>query len=215
MQLSELAATMVGVIFGPIAVALRRHIPVFLDGTEHHKRSYWREVALGIVAAGAALLSLMVFGLTLKGVGAATFCAALLALAAIDLDLQILPDVLTLPLLCTGLAQSVVHIFCTPNSAVLGAIAGYCMLWIPFHIHLRLTGREGIGRGDMKLAAAIGAWVGLGNIPPLYVATLTLGGVVALARTVLRFKGSTADTQPFGPYLAAAGVVGLFFTASF
>jgi leader peptidase (prepilin peptidase)/N-methyltransferase len=140
----------------------------------------------------------------------------LIALATIDLDTQLLPDSLTLPLLWLGLACAVI----LPNagqalpvdlqSSVIGAMAGYVSLWSVFHLFRLATGKEGMGYGDFKLLAALGAWLGWQMLLPIVLAAAGVGAVVGVALIALR--GHQRSTPiPFGPFLAAAGWLMLLF----
>ena len=134
--------------------------------------------------------------------------AALLALAWIDYDCCLLPDAITLPLLWAGLMVNL-HAGLTPlPMAVLGAALGYGVLWSVFQVFLWLTGSEGMGHGDFKLSAALGAWLGLAALPWLLVGASVAGLVGAC---LLRLSGRTRRGQalPFGPYLAVAGAITL------
>jgi len=129
--------------------------------------------------------------------------ATLIALAWIDARTSLLPDVLTLTLLWTGLLINLSGVFAPLPHAVLGAAGGYLLLWLMFHAYRLATGREGMGHGDFKLVAAAGAWVGFQALPFLIVAASLSGAAGALA---LRAAGRTQAGQalPFGPYIAMA-----------
>ena len=140
----------------------------------------------------------------------------LIALATIDLDTQLLPDNLTLPLLWLGLACAVI----LPNegqalpvdlrSSVIGAMGGYVSLWTVFQLFRLATGKEGMGYGDFKLLAALGAWLGWQMLVPIVLAAAGVGAVVGVALIALR--GHQRSTPiPFGPFLAAAGWLMLLF----
>jgi leader peptidase (prepilin peptidase)/N-methyltransferase len=150
------------------------------------------------------------FGPTLQGLMALLFTWALVALAGIDLDHQLLPDVITLPLLWLGLLANVGGIFTDLPSAVVGAAAGYLVLWSVYWLFRLATGREGMGYGDFKLLAALCAWLGWQQLPLLLlVASLTgacYGGVALL------LKHNTRQTPfAFGPFLALAGWLALMW----
>jgi len=137
--------------------------------------------------------------------------ATLIALAFIDLDTQFLPDSLTLPLLWAGIASAAFG--WTPVSlkdSVLGAMAGYLSLWFVFHAYRIIRGREGMGAGDFKLLAALGAWMGWLAIPSIILLSSAVGAVVGIALIVLRSHDRDVPI-PFGPYLAGGGVAALFF----
>ena len=133
----------------------------------------------------------------------------LIALAFIDIDTQLLPDNLTLPLLWIGLAASLLlpaggRLPVDLRSAVIGAIAGYLALWSVYHLFRLLTGKEGMGYGDFKLLAALGAWLGWQMLLPIVIGAAGVGALVGVAAIVM---GKRAQGVPmaFGPYLAAAG----------
>jgi leader peptidase (prepilin peptidase)/N-methyltransferase len=138
------------------------------------------------------------------------FAWTLLALTLIDLDHKLLPDSLTLPLLWAGLLVNVPGLFASLQSSVLGAAAGYLALWSVYKLFKLVTGKEGMGYGDFKLLAAIGAWVGWQLLPVVILLSAVVGSVVGLA--LIAFGGRSSQTAiPFGPYLAAAGFIALLW----
>ena len=166
------------------------------------------ELAGGLVGAYVALR----FGPSLATLGAMLYCWSLIALTAIDLDTQLLPDDITLPLLWGGLLFNLGSAFVPLGSAVIGAAVGYLALWLVFWGFKLLTGKEGMGYGDFKLLAAIGAWLGWQMLPLVILLSSVVGAVVGIALMV--FAGHGRDKPiPFGPYLAAAGVIALFWGA--
>ena len=152
------------------------------------------------------------FGATLQTVAAMLFCATLLALTGIDLDTQLLPDQLTLPLLWIGLLLNIFGLFARLPDAVIGAAAGYLTLWSVYWLFKLITGREGMGYGDFKLLAALGAWFGWQALPMLLLVSSVVGAVVGIAILVVQMKGRNTAIA-FGPYLAIAGLITLFFGA--
>jgi leader peptidase (prepilin peptidase)/N-methyltransferase len=171
-----------------------------------------------VVEACAAALGLIVayvFGPTWQTVAALGFTWTLLALTLIDLDHKLLPDSLTLPLLWTGLLVNVLPLgdaplFATLQSSVIGAMAGYLSLWSVFQLFKLATGKEGMGYGDFKLLAAIGAWLGWQLLPLVILLSAVVGSVVGICMIV--FAGRSSQTAiPFGPYLAAAGWIALLW----
>jgi leader peptidase (prepilin peptidase) / N-methyltransferase len=166
-----------------------------------------------VVEAFAALLAIAVayvFGPTLQTVAALGFAWTLLALTLIDLDTKLLPDSLTLPLLWAGLLVNVPSLFTTLQASVLGAAAGYLALWSVYKLFKLVTGKEGMGYGDFKLLAAIGAWVGWQLLPVVILLSAIVGSVVGIA--LIAFGGRSSQTAiPFGPYLAAAGLIALLW----
>jgi leader peptidase (prepilin peptidase)/N-methyltransferase len=138
------------------------------------------------------------------------FAWTLLALTLIDLDHKLLPDSLTLPLLWAGLLVNVPGLFAALQSSVLGAAAGYLALWVVYKLFKLVTGKEGMGYGDFKLLAAIGAWVGWQLLPVVILLSAVVGSVVGIA--LIAFGGRSSQTAiPFGPYLAAAGFIALLW----
>ena len=167
-----------------------------------------------LATAACALGALAVFGPSAKGLAAFALCAALIATSAIDLDHQLLPDSLTLPLLWAGLIVNLGGTFATLHDAVTGAIAGYLALWCVYWAFRLLRGVEGMGYGDFKLLAALGAWLGWAALPQIVVLAAVAGAVVGLAAT---WSGRRRfdEPLPFGPYLAAGALVTLFVGTPF
>ncbi|HXV06618.1 MAG TPA: A24 family peptidase [Burkholderiales bacterium] len=164
------------------------------------------EIAAGAIAAYAAWR----FGLSLAAAGAMLFGWSMLALAAIDLDTQLLPDDITLPLLWAGLLFNLERVFVPLPTAVIGAVAGYLSLWLVYWAFKLATGKEGMGYGDFKLLAAIGAWLGWQKLPLVILLSSVVGAAVGIALIVLARHGREKPI-PFGPYLAAAGLIALFW----
>ncbi len=150
------------------------------------------------------------FGFGLAAAGALLFLWAMIALAFIDLDTQLLPDNLTLPLLWLGLAFNLGATYAELPSAVVGAMAGYLVLWSVYWLFKLATGKEGMGYGDFKLLAAIGAWLGWQMLPLTILFSSLVGAVVGIGLIALTRHGRNVPI-PFGPYLAAAGVLALFW----
>ncbi len=137
--------------------------------------------------------------------------ATLVALAFIDLDTSFLPDDLTLPLTWAGLlAAAFGWIPVSLHASVLGAAAGYLTLWAIFHLYRLIRGREGMGAGDFKLLAALGAWLGWQALPSIVLLASAVGAVVGIALIVLR-RHDREVPIPFGPYLAGGGIAALFW----
>jgi leader peptidase (prepilin peptidase) / N-methyltransferase len=156
------------------------------------------------------------------GFGANACCAvavtwALIALTGIDIDHQLLPDGITLPLLWAGLLAAIaigpmqgVALPVSPKDAIIGAAAGYLSLWAVFHAFRLLTGKEGMGYGDFKLFAALGAWMGWKILP--LVILLAAGTGACFGVMMILFRGrDRAAPMPFGPYLAAAGWLAMLY----
>lgn len=157
------------------------------------------------------LLSLAVawrYGLSVETIGGLLMTWGLVSLSFIDLDTQLLPDSITLPMLWTGLAFNLFDVHALLWDAVLGAICGYGILWIVYQAFRLLTGKEGMGFGDFKLLAALGAWLGWQHLPLIILLSSVLGALVGI--TMMLAKGHERDVPiPFGPYLAAAGWIAL------
>jgi leader peptidase (prepilin peptidase) / N-methyltransferase len=148
-------------------------------------------------------------GFSLAAAGALVFTWAMIALAFIDFDTFYLPDDITLPLLWTGLILNLQATFTDIDSAVIGAIAGYLALWAVFWVFKLVTGKEGMGYGDFKLLAAIGAWLGWKMLPLVILLSSFVGAIIGVLLIVLARRGRNVPI-PFGPYLAIAGVIALF-----
>lgn len=153
------------------------------------------------------------FGFGWMALGSILFIWAMIALAFIDLDTTLLPDDITLPLLWMGLLFNFSGIFTSLQSAVLGAMAGYLILWSIYWLFKLVTGKEGMGYGDFKLLAAIGAWLGWEQLPVTILLSSVVGAVVGIAMVIL-VKHDRRIPIPFGPYLAGGGLVALFFGSS-
>ncbi|MBI4984528.1 MAG: prepilin peptidase [Rhodocyclales bacterium] len=153
------------------------------------------------------------FGGGAAAVGAMLFVAAAIALTFIDFDKQLLPDDITLPLLWLGLLFNSFGVYTDLRSAVLGAVAGYLALWSVYWAFKLVTGKEGMGYGDFKLLAAIGAWCGWQMLPLTILASSLVGALVGVVLIVLARHGRNVPI-PFGPYLAAAGLIALFWGQS-
>lgn len=167
------------------------------------------EAVSGVLSAFAAWH----FGFGLAGIAALFFIWALIALTCIDFDTQLLPDTITLPLLWLGLLLNLNGTFTALASAVVGAAAGYLVLWSVYWGFKLLTGKEGMGFGDFKLLAAIGAWLGWTLLPLVILLSSLVGAVVGIALIVLAKRGRNIPI-PFGPYLAGGGLIALFWGQS-
>ncbi|MCD6675214.1 MAG: A24 family peptidase [Burkholderiaceae bacterium] len=165
-----------------------------------------------VEAATAALCALAVahFGWSAAGLGAVVLTCFLIALAFIDLDTQLLPDSMTLPLLWIGLAFNLWEVFAPLHAAVIGAIAGYLSLWSLYWLFRFATGKEGMGYGDFKLFAALGAWFGWTALPAVILLASVVGAAVGLTLMFVARRGREVPI-PFGPYLAGAGLLALYF----
>jgi leader peptidase (prepilin peptidase)/N-methyltransferase len=164
------------------------------------------ELLTGLLFAAAAWR----FGFSLAAGGAMLLLAALIALTFIDLDTQYLPDSITLPLIWSGLLINIPATFVDLPAAVIGAAAGYLVLWSVYWAFKLATGKEGMGYGDFKLLAALGAWMGWKVLPFIILASSAVGAVIGIGLIVLARRGREVP-MPFGPYLAIAGALSLFF----
>lgn len=164
------------------------------------------ELLTGLATAYAAWR----FGVTWTTAFAILYIWALVALTFIDADTTLLPDDITLPLLWLGLLVNLGGTFIDAQSAIVGAVAGYLILWTVYWGFKLLTGKEGMGYGDFKLLAAIGAWLGWQMLPLVILLSAVVGTVVGIAGILLRGRERGAKL-PFGPYLAAAGFIALFW----
>lgn len=164
------------------------------------------ELLTGVLSVVVALQ----FGISLATFGALLLTWTLIALTLIDYDKQLLPDDLTLPLLWLGLFFSFFDVFTNTQSSLVGAMLGYMILWSVFHIFKMVTGKEGMGFGDFKLLAALGAWLGWELLPQIILMSSLVGAITGIFMLI---TGLTKRQQPipFGPYLAAAGWIALIW----
>jgi leader peptidase (prepilin peptidase) / N-methyltransferase len=162
------------------------------------------ELLTGLVSAACAWH----FGFSLECAGALLLTWSLVALAFIDLDTQLLPDDITLPLLWAGLLFSLIGGLASLSDAVIGAMAGYLSLWLVFWAFKLATGKDGLGYGDFKLLAALGAWLGWQALPQVILLSSLVGAISGIALIALR-RQQRGSPMPFGPFLAAAGWLAL------
>ena len=167
-----------------------------------------------IIETITAVLSVVValkFGVTAQTAAVLVLTWALIALSVIDFDHQLLPDQITMPLLWLGLLLTVVKALpVSSEEAIIGAIAGYLSLWSVYHLFKLVTGKEGMGYGDFKLLAALGAWMGWKMLPVIILFSAFTGAIVGIALIVLRGRDRNIPI-PFGPYLAAAGWIAMLW----
>jgi len=154
------------------------------------------------------------FGFGMQAFGAILLTWALISLTLIDIDTQLLPDVITLPLLWLGAGFALVYPapegFTTLPESIVGAIAGYLSLWSVYHLFKLVTGKEGMGYGDFKLLGALGAWLGWKMLFPIILLSALVGAVTGIAMIVVRGRDRQLPI-PFGPFLAAAGFIALLW----
>lgn len=175
-------------------------------GTSISQRYPIIEISTGLLSAYTAWH----FGPTLETVGGLLLVWSLIALAAIDFDTQLLPDSITLPLLWLGLGFNLGATYVDLPTAVIGAMAGYLSLWTVFWLFKLATGKEGMGYGDFKLLAALGAWLGWKMLPTIIMLSSVVGALVGITLILVARHGRNVPI-PFGPYLAAAGAIALFW----
>ncbi len=156
------------------------------------------------------LLTALVFGPTPQALSAIVLTGLLIALAGIDIDHQLLPDDLTYFVLWSGLFLSLFNVFCDPVSSIIGALAGYLSLWSVYHLFRLLTGKEGMGYGDFKLLAALGAWTGWQMLPLIILLSSLVGAVTGVTMIVCK-RHRSSQPLPFGPFIALAGWIALLW----
>ncbi|MEM7611907.1 MAG: A24 family peptidase [Pseudomonadota bacterium] len=170
------------------------------------------EMLTGLLTLWVALR----FGATPEAVAAAVLTWFLIALSGIDIDHQLLPDSMTLPLMWIGLTLSLFSVsgattlFIAPQDAIVGALAGYLSLWSIYHLFRLVTGKHGMGYGDFKLLAALGAWLGWQSLPIIVLLSAAVGSVYGIAMVLARRHRQGAP-MPFGPWLAAAGWITMMY----
>ena len=171
----------------------------------------WRYPAVELLTGIATLAVLAQFGFTSTGLALCFFTWLLVAMTLIDFDTKLLPDQMTYPLLWLGLfTNAVLGGIVDLQAAVIGAIAGYLFLWSVYWAFKLLTGKEGMGYGDFKLLGALGAWLGWQALPSVILIAAVVGLIYALGNMALK-RQDRHDTIPFGPFLAVAGWVTLYF----
>ena len=163
-----------------------------------------------ILGGFTAVCAIAKFGPTWQGLAATAFLWTLLALTFIDFDTQLLPDDLTLPLLWGGLLANTFGLFAPLRDAVIGAIAGYLALWSIYWLFKLIRGKEGMGYGDFKLLAALGAWLGWKVLPLIILGSSVVGAAIGITLVVMKGRDHNVPLA-FGPYLAIAGMLALFF----
>jgi leader peptidase (prepilin peptidase)/N-methyltransferase len=169
-----------------------------------------RYPAVELLTGALSALVVWKLGSGWAGLSALFFLYSLIAMTFIDADTQLLPDDLTYPLLWAGLLMNVNGTFVPLQDAVIGAALGYLALWSIYWLFKLATGKEGMGYGDFKLLAALGAWMGWAMLPTIILLSSVVGAVVGIALIVFAKRGRN-NPIPFGPYLAAAGLIALLY----
>ena len=167
--------------------------------------------------AAAAAMCAWHFGFGWEALMAIGLSCVLVAISLIDVDHQIIPDSIVMPLLWAGLVMSLFHplagaetLFVAPQDAIIGALAGYLSLWTVYQVFKLVTGKEGMGYGDFKLLAALGAWLGWQMLHMIILLSAVVGAIIGIAMIVFRGRDRQLPI-PFGPYLAAAGWVTMLY----
>lgn len=170
-----------------------------------------------LLTAGLVAIVAWRFGFGWEALMAIFLTFSLVSISFIDIDHQLIPDSIVLPLLWVGLAMSLFHpvvgteaLFIEPKDAIVGAIAGYLSLWSVYQLFKMVTGKEGMGFGDFKLLAALGAWLGWQALPLIIMMSAVVGAAIGISLVVFR-RHERSVPIPFGPYLAAAGWITLLY----
>ena len=171
-----------------------------------------RYPAIELLTGALSAVMIWHFGSGWAGLATLFFLYTLIALTFIDADTQMLPDDLTYPLLWAGLLLNLNGMFVPLHEAVIGAAAGYLILWSIYWLFKLATGKEGMGYGDFKLLAALGAWLGWTMLPTIILLSSVVGAVVGIG-LILFAKRARGNPIPFGPYLAMAGLIAMLFGA--
>ena len=198
------------------AIPFWHNIPVLsyliLRGKCHYCKTHI-SIQYPIVELCSCILSIVIayyFGITYITFAILLLTWGLIALTVIDINHFILPDTLTMPLLCLGLLVSITGVFTTPASAIIGACAGYGILWLVAKIYKLIRHTEGMGYGDFKLLAMFGAWLGWQMLPLIILVSSLLGTIIGISLICLK-KNTYEQPIPFGPFLALAGWIALLW----
>jgi len=175
-----------------------------------HKPISWRYPLVELLTGCLSVLVAWQFGFSLAALAGLVLTWGLIALSFIDVDRQLLPDDLTLPLLWAGLLFNIFAVFVPLSSAVIGAAAGYISLWLVYQLFKLTTGKEGMGYGDFKLFAVLGAWLGWQSLPLIILLASLVGAMVGISFIVF-FGHDRRMPIPFGPFLCAAGWIALLW----
>ena len=169
-----------------------------------------RYPAVELVTALLSLVVILYFGASYEGLAGLLLTWVLISLTLIDADTQLLPDNMTLPLLWLGLILNAFGMFTSLDSALWGAVFGYLSLWSVYQLFKLLTGKEGMGYGDFKLLAALGAWFGWQSLPIIILVSSLVGAAIGISMIIIKGKDKNVPI-PFGPYLAIAGWITLMW----
>jgi leader peptidase (prepilin peptidase)/N-methyltransferase len=170
----------------------------------------WRYPLIELSSSLLALFIAIQFGLSIQMILVLLFTWSLLTLSVIDIDHKLLPDNITLPFLWIGIICNMFGYFTDIYSSLFGAIFGYLILWFVYIAFKVITGKEGMGHGDFKLLAMLGAWMGWQYLPLIIILSSLLGSIIGLSLIMLKLHNRTQPI-PFGPYLALAGWIALIF----
>lgn len=170
----------------------------------------WRYPLVEALSACLSMICAWQFGYSLTLIAALILSWSLIAQSFIDFEHFILPDQINLPVLWIGLLLSMSEVFCNSHDSIIGAAAGYMSLWSVYSLFKFLTGKEGMGYGDFKLLALLGAWLGWQQLPLIIILSSLVGSLIGIILIVSK-RSSISTPIPFGPYLAAAGWLALVF----
>jgi len=204
-------------------ITVMQNIPVlsylWLRGKCGHCRApiSARYPSIELLTAVASAVVAWRFGFGWEAAAAVLMTWALIAISFIDIDHQIIPDSISLPLIWIGLTLSLFHpfngsdtLFIDPKTSIVGALAGYLSLWSVYHLFRLVTGKEGMGYGDFKLLAALGAWLGWQLLPMIILLSAVVGALIGISLIIFRRHDRNVPI-PFGPYLAAAGWIAMLY----
>ena len=163
-----------------------------------------------LLACIAATVAAIWFGADVRLFGALVLSFSLISIAFVDIRHLIIPDDIVLPMIWLGLLCNAFDMFVPLKEALFGAVAGYVVLWSIYWLHRIVTGKEGMGYGDFKLTAMLGAWLGIGLIPVVLVLAFAGGAIFGTGQVIVG-RAKIASAIPFGPFLAAAGWVSLYW----
>ena len=170
----------------------------------------WRYPLVELLTGVLCALVVWRFGWSLQSVAGIVLSCILVCLSFIDFDHQLLPDEIVLPTLWIGLAMSLLPVFAEMPNAIIGTILGYLAFWIVFQVFRIVTGKEGMGYGDFKLLALLGAWFGWEYLPQIILISTIVGSIVGISLMVIK-KADKELAIPFGPYIAMAGWVAMIW----